>query len=63
MKLSTERIIICDYLSKIMEKLIKAINFPFHFIWDRPKQITSVSSYIMIMDCKNFSPAYTPSMD
>lgn len=63
MKLRTERIIIFDYLPKMMEKLIKTINFPFQFIWDRPKQITSLSPYIVIMDSKKFSPEYTHSMD
>lgn len=41
----------------------KWINLPFDFTWDRPKQIASVSVYIVIMDCKKFLPAYTPSMD
>lgn len=62
MKLSRETTVIFDSLSKMMEKLIKTINFPFHFIWDRPKQTASVSAYIVIMDCKIFLPAYTHSM-
>lgn len=44
-------------------ELTKTINFPFYFIWARPKHTASVSAYIVIMECKKFLPAYTHSMD
>lgn len=46
-----------------MGEFTKPIDFPFYFIWARPKHIDNVSAYTVFMECKKFFPAYTQSMD